>query len=437
MARPRSRLNRQRPVRTGTIAVVGLGYVGLPLACLAAEKGWQVIGIARDQRKLKLINQHQSPIPEKLLQQWLRRVTIRATADFESIGSADVVVICVPTPVDHHNNPDFTAIIAAAKNIAKHLRRGQLVVLESTVSPGVSEEVLQPILESRGLRAGRDFMLAHCPERIDPGNAIWTVRNIPRVVGGFDQRSTRRAVKFYQSIIEAPIRAMASLKEAEAVKILENSFRDVNIAFVNEIAMSFEHLGIDTVDVIRGAATKPFAFLPHWPSAGVGGHCIPVDPYYLIERAKKSGFNHAFLKLAREINNGMPEHALNRLFSALKSKRRSPTSLTIGVLGLAYKKNVSDTRESPAYRIVKLLRRRRQRFHVYDPHIPGESTVRNLNEFLRRTDAIILMTDHDEFARITPQKLKNHSIIAVVDGKNLFDKRAIMRSGIAYRGIGR
>ncbi|MBI5405177.1 MAG: nucleotide sugar dehydrogenase [Candidatus Kerfeldbacteria bacterium] len=417
--------------------MVGLGYVGLPLACLAAEKGWQVIGIARDRQKLDLINRHRSPIPEKLLQRWLRRVTIRATADFAPIASADVVVICVPTPVDHHNNPDFSAIIASAKNIAKYLRRGQLVVLESTVSPGVSEEVLQPILESHGLRAGRDFLLAHCPERIDPGNATWTVRNIPRVIGGFDHPSTRRAMKFYQSIIEAPLQAMASLKEAEAVKILENSFRDVNIAFVNEIAMSFERLGIDTVDVIRGAATKPFAFLPHWPSAGVGGHCIPVDPYYLIERAKKSGFNHAFLKLARAINNGMPEHALSRLFAALKSKRRAPGRVTIGVLGLAYKKNVSDTRESPAYRIIALLRQRRLRFHTFDPHIPGESTVRTINEFLRRVDAVILMTDHDEFARITPQKLKKNGIIAVVDGKNLFDKRAMTRSGIAYRGIGR
>lgn len=427
---------RRRPSRT--LAVVGLGYVGLPLACLAAEKGWYVIGIGRDRKKLSQIARGISPIKDPGLQRWLRRVAIETTDDLALVQRASVIAICVPTPVDEHNTPDFSAVKNAARGIGRSLRRGQLVIVESTVSPGACQEIVRPLLErSSGLRAGRDFSLAHCPERIDPGSTDWTVRNIPRVVGGIDPVSLRKAMIFYRNLIEAPIRAMHSIQEAEAVKILENSFRDVNIAFVNEIARSFERMGIDTVDVIRGAATKPFAFLPHYPSAGVGGHCIPVDPYYLIERARKGGFDHAFLKLARRINNSMPGHAIERLKQALREQRLNLRNVTVGVLGLAYKKNISDTRESPTYSLLAQLKGLGADYEVFDPRVRTESTVDSLEHLLDRSDALVLMTDHDEFMKITPQLLTRHRVKAVVDGKNVFDKQRMTRARIAYRGIGR
>ncbi|MBI4089776.1 MAG: nucleotide sugar dehydrogenase, partial [Candidatus Kerfeldbacteria bacterium] len=378
---PRPTRQLKRPSRT--VAIVGLGYVGLPLACLASEKGWRVFGVAKDQKKIDQINAGRSPVREPGLDRWLKRVSITATTDFSVIRKASVVVICVPTPVDEQYNPDLGPVIDASQQIGRHLRRGQLVILESTVNPGVCEEVVRPILEHGRRRAGRDFFLAHCPERIDPGNRRWTVRNIARVVGATDPVGLRRAAAFYQSIIEAPIRPMSSIREAEAVKILENSFRDVNIAFVNEIAQSFARLDIDTLEVIAGASTKPFAFLAHYPSAGVGGHCIPVDPYYLIERAKKSGFNHQFLKLAREINNNMPAYTVDLLVRALNERRRAISDVRVGVLGISYKANVADTRESPTYHVLKLLKDEyRASYEVFDPHVLGESSVTSLEELL-------------------------------------------------------
>ncbi len=429
-------LNKQR--RQGTVAVVGLGYVGLPLACLAAEKGWRVFGIGRDPRKIEDVNRGISPVPEPGLQRWLKRVTVTATTDYRAVKKASVIVICVPTPVDHAYNPDLTPVRQAVEGIRQHLKRGQVIILESTVNPGVSEEVVKPILEKSGFRVGKHVFLAHCPERIDPGNRKWTVRNIPRVLGATDAKGLKRAAAFYASILEAPVKLMKSIKEAEAVKIIENAFRDVNIAFVNEIARSFARLGIDTLDVIEGAKTKPFAFLAHYPSVGVGGHCIPVDPYYLIERAKRSGFNHQFLKLAREINNSMPAYTVDLLVRALNEKRRSLSSVRVGLLGLAYKKNVADTRESPTFRVMKILTDEyRAAFEVFDPHLPDQSTVPTLNDLLDRCDALILMTDHDEFRAIRVRIFKEKKILAIIDGKNALDKEAITKLGIVYRGIGR
>ncbi|MFA6474554.1 MAG: nucleotide sugar dehydrogenase, partial [Patescibacteria group bacterium] len=287
------------------IVVVGLGYVGLPLAALAAEKGYKVFGIAKGKQKVNALNKGVNTLPdEPSIAPTVAKKLIKASTSYEAVKRADIVIICVPTPVDHLYNPDLTPVIAAAKGIAKHFRKGQLIILESTVNPGVCEEVVLPILGAGGKRkVGRDFDLAHCPERIDPGNEKWNVRNIPRCVGALTPRGAQRAAKFYRSIITGEVRVMKSIKEAEATKIIENTFRDINIAYVNELAKSFDVLGIDVYDVIQGAATKPFAFMPHYPSVGVGGHCIAVDPYYLIERARKAGFDHKFLKLAREINN--------------------------------------------------------------------------------------------------------------------------------------
>lgn len=432
-----TRSSRRIPRRKATVSVIGLGYVGLPLACLASEKGYRTIGIALNQKKIDLINGGKSPLEDSAIKRWLRRVKIEATTDYAVIQQAGVIVVCVPTPVDHLYNPDLGPIISAARGIAKYLRRGQLVIVESTINPGVCEEVVLPILETSGLKVGRDIFLAHCPERIDPGNKKWNVRNIPRVVGATDAVGLRKAVAFYQSILEAPVRPMKTIKEAEATKIVENSFRDVNIAFVNELAKSFTKLGIDVVDVIEGAKTKPFAFLAHYPGAGVGGHCIPVDPYYLIERAKRSGFDHRFLKLAREINNSMPEYTVDLLMDALNGIGRSVKGTPITLLGLSYKANVADTRESPSFHVIDRLRRLGANLTIFDPYVPDESTVRTLGQALKGATAVVLMTDHAAFRALQPVDFRRRGIRVVIDGKNVWDPEAMRRVKILHRGIGR
>jgi nucleotide sugar dehydrogenase len=420
-----------------TVAIIGLGYVGLPLACLCAEKGYRVYGIDKDRSKINKINKNISPIDDKDVKDWIKRVKIEATADYSVIKKTDIVVICVPTPVDKFYNPDLKPVISATENIRKNLKKGHLIIMESTVNPGVCEEVMLSILEKSGLKAGRDFDLAHCPERINPGDPKWNVRNIPRCIGAFSKKGLAKAVRFYQSILEAEVRPMKSLKEAEATKIIENAFRDVNIAFVNELAKSFEKLGIDLIDVLRGSATKPFAFMPHWPSCGVGGHCIPVDPYYLIERAKMSGFDHKFLKLAREINNSMPGYTIDRLKDALNQVQKSVKGTKIGVLGLSYKANVGDIRESPSLKIIKLLDEQEAKTEVYDPFFPEKSTVNNLDELLKKVEALVIATDHSEFVKMDLGKLKKNKIKVVIDGKNCLDKEKIKKLGIIYKGIGR
>jgi len=341
------------------VAVIGLGYVGLPLALLVDSKGYDVIGIDYDVRKVDSVNSGKSTFVDQEISTQLQARKLNAQNNYAGIEKAQVVIVCVPTPVDSEYMPDLGPVSSACTEISKNLVRGQLVIIESTINPGVCEEVILPILEKHsGLVCGRDFFLAHCPERINPGDEKWNVSNINRVVGGYDKKSLDLAVQFYESIIEASIKPMGSLKEAEAVKIVENSFRDINIAFVNELAMSFTKLGIDVVNVIDGAATKPFAFMAHYPGAGVGGHCIPVDPYYLIEYAKQNGFNHKFLAVAREINNAMPQFVIDQLKESFLDIGKKIEDSKVTVLGLSYKANVGDVRESPAIEIIKLLRKK-------------------------------------------------------------------------------
>ena len=420
------------------MCVVGLGYVGLPIAVRSREVGYNVCGVDLDTKKNELINKGVSPIEEAYLDGLLPKFPIEATNDPSVIKKADIVLICVPTPVDEMYYPDLGPVKGACRMAVENLKKGALVVLESTVNPGVSEEVIRPMFEEAGYTVGEDVFIAHCPERVNPGDKKWNVSNLPRVVGSFDQKGLELALEYYRNVSTGEIRPMKSIREAEAVKIVENSFRDVNIAFVNELARSFDKLNIDIKDVIEGASTKPFAFMAHYPSCGVGGHCIAVDPYYLIEHAKRVGFDHKFLKIAREINNAMPEYTVEKLQDALNLVKLPMNGTTIGVLGLAYKANVDDTRESPSFDVIKHLEKHLAKVETFDPHIIKKSSTKSLEEILEKAQAIVVCTNHKEFIEtLTPELLKQYNIQVVIDGKNCLDKDMFEKEGLIYRGIGR
>ncbi|MBI2598412.1 MAG: nucleotide sugar dehydrogenase, partial [Candidatus Diapherotrites archaeon] len=300
--------------------------------------------------------------------------------------------------------------------------------------PGTIEEIVRPIIEKSGLKAEKDFFLVHCPERIDPSNPKWNVSNISRVLGGLSDKGALLAKKFYESILESEITVLRSAKEAEAVKVTENSFRDINIAFVNELAQSFAAIGIDITEVIKGASTKPFGYMPFYPGPGVGGHCIPIDPYYLIEKAKSKGYEHRFLRLARDINNSMPGYVVSmaeKLCETLADKK-------IGVLGLAYKKEVDDLRESPALKIISLLKEKKAVVKSFDPFAANQSTCKSIEEAVNGSDCIILATDHKAFVeQLSPNFLSQCGVRLVVDARNCLDKNKIAAAGIKYVGIGR
>lgn len=428
----------ERQGRAKTIAVVGLGYVGLPLALLADRKGYTVVGIDIDENRIKDLQKRISPMKDAAIAQALKQTRVEFTDDFEAIQRTSIVIICVPTPVHENRIPNLDPVRGACERIAPYLNEGHLVVLESTVNPGVSESVVAPILSAvSGLSAGDDFYLAHCPERINPGDKRWNVENIPRVVGSLEPKGLARAVRFYRSILKADIKPMKSLKEAEAVKIVENSFRDINIAFVNELARSFHHLGIDIENVIEGAATKPFAFMPHHPGAGVGGHCIPVDPYYLIQYAKRNGFEHRFLSLARRINNEMPKFTAELVREALSEQGTALRGSRVAVLGLAYKADIDDIRESPSFKIIEHLERQGAKVVSYDPYCASESTATSLEEALGGATAVVIATAHREFRTLTPQTLVRAGVRVVIDGRNCLPGEKFAAAGIAYKGIGR
>lgn len=418
------------------VTIVGLGYVGFPLACLCAEKGMEVYGVDVSKKKVSLIAQGISPMDDSDLKDKAKKLKgkIKATQDFkEPLKNSSVVVVCVPTPVDQNHLPDLDPLKSACESVSKSLQKETLVVIESTIFPGTIEEIVFPILKKSGIK----FYLAHCPERIDPGNKKYTIKNIPRVVAGIDEKSTKMAAEFYKKIIDAPITELSSVKAAEATKIMENTFRDINIAFVNEMAMSFDKASIDIIEVIKAASTKPFAFMPHYPGAGVGGHCISVDPYYLISKAKQLGFEHEFLKLARKINEGMPYYTVGMMENQLKKLNKSIKNAKIGILGLAYKANVDDIRESPALNIIDILKRKNAEIFVFDPYVREKSNVNSMEELLKQSDYIILVTDHKEFKEMDLDKLKENDIKAVIDGRNCLNKEKIKSLGILYHGIGR
>lgn len=410
------------------IGVIGLGYVGFPLARLCLEKGYKVIGFDLDHNKKELIEKKIDPVEKKSIPTSFP-VFIN---EFKHLRDCNIIIICVPTPVFKSKLPDLSPVKSATEQVARHLdpRKRPLVIQESTINPGVMEEVVKPIFDKQGLAIGKDYYLAHCPERINPGDSVWNVSNIPRVLGAFTPTGLEKAYSFYSNIISGDIVKMSTIRAAEATKIVENSFRDINIAFVNELAKSFTLMDIDIVEVIKGASSKPFAFLAHYPGCGVGGHCIPVDPYYLIEKAKSIGFDHHFLRVARDINNSMPQFTVELLQDALNEKKTCLNGTTIGLLGLSYKANVGDLRESPALVIKALLEKKGANVITCDPFIDSADykTIKHIQE---ETNFFVLATNHDEFKAIKLDKVQ-----VLIDGRNMFSATDIPKNCF-YKGIGR
>lgn len=432
------KINKAPKRATGTVAVIGLGYVGLPLAILCEEKGFKVIGIDNDESRINALKTGIAPQLSTREQEKFKSSKLKLSHHPRLIKEADVVVICVPTPVFKDHRPDLRPLKSAARSVGNNLKPGALVVVESTINPGVSEEVVIPILEkASGLKVDQDFHFAHCPERINPGDRDFTVATIPRVIGALSKESSDRAENFYRTVLDCDLITITNLKEAESVKMVENAFRDINIAFVNELAMSFDKLGIDLNKVINAASTKPFAFMAHYPGCGVGGHCIPVDPYYLIDYAKKNGFSHKFIKTAREINNNMPSYTVRRLRQALNERGQRLADTRVALLGLSYKRDVADTRESPAFVIAEKLEENGATVISYDPFFSQMNDYLTLQDTLEAADAVVIATDHSLFKKLTPQIFEHYDVDVVIDGRNCLTKDDFETSPVTYRGIGR
>lgn len=420
-----------------TVAVVGLGYVGLPLALLAASRGLRVVGFDIDEVKVAQLARREADfLDEEASALFERTATLSVTADERDLAGADAFIVCVPTPVHEDHVPDLSPLKSACATVGRHLSGGALVVIESTVNPGVCEDVVLPILEHASGLSRADIFFAHCPERVNPGDERFDVRVIPRVLGALNEASLERAHRLYARLLDAEVFRMHSIKEAEAVKMVENAFRDINIAFVNELAIAFDRAGIDLVNVIRGASTKPFGFMPFYPGCGVGGHCIPIDPYYLIRYGRENGFEHTFLIDARRINNRMPLYTVRVLERALKEQGADLSGAEVAVLGLAYKRDIPDVRESPALFMRVALEERGARVRTYDPYAPGGS-ARTLTDALTGADAAIIATDHAQFRSLSPLSFEAHGVGIVIDGRNCLDKASFERSDVLYRGIGR
>jgi UDP-N-acetyl-D-glucosamine dehydrogenase len=389
-----------------TAAVIGLGYVGLPLAMEIAAAGFDVIGIDLDASKiaaLKKGNSYILDVPERTIADAVRSGQFTPTSDFSALAKADTVSICVPTPLSKSRDPDISFILSATEEIRKYLHPGQLIVLESTTYPGTTDELIVPELESTGLKVGSDFFVAFSPERIDPGNASFTTHNTPKIVGGITAECTETARLFYSQFIERVI-PVSSTKCAEMVKLLENTFRSVNIGMVNELALMCDLLGVDVYEVIDAAATKPFGFSPFYPGPGLGGHCIPIDPHYLAWKLKALNFQARFIGLAAEINGMMPNVVSTMVADGLNRVSKSIRGSKIMILGVAYKKNVSDCRESPALDVMRLLSEKGAILSYNDPLVPtlrlGRTTLNSVEASpatIAAHDCVIILTDHSVY----------------------------------------
>lgn len=387
------------------VGVIGLGYVGLPLVAEIAGAGFKTLGIDIKNARVAQINEGESYISDvksETITELVKKGRLSATTDFSLVKDLDVIIVCVPTPLTETKEPDVSYVVGTAKTLSKHLTKEQLIVFESTTYPGTTKEVVLPLLEEGGLKGGQDFYLAYSPERVDPGNKKYTIKNTPKVVGGINEESTKVAELFYTQFVDRVI-PVSSTQVAEMTKLLENVFRCVNIALVNELMLLCDRMGIDVWEVVEAASTKPFGFMRFLPGPGLGGHCIPIDPFYLSWKAKQYGFQTEFIELAGKTNENMPYYVVSKVFEALNDHQKSIKGSSILLLGVAYKKDIGDVRESPALKVMSLLLKRGAKVDYHDPFVsevevdghkfssfPLESSL------LKKSDCIVILTDHSQ-----------------------------------------
>ncbi len=420
--------------KSACIGVVGLGYVGLPLIVEFVSKGFTGIGFEVDEKKVKTIGEGKSyivDVTDESVKKCLDTSRFSVTTDFSRLADCDVIIICVPTPLRKTKDPDMSYILAAGDEIQKYMRPGQMVILESTTYPGTTDEILQPIFEKAGFALNRDFLLAFSPERVDPGNVQFQTHNIPKVVGGVGEDSTEAAAMLYSQIVDE-VHQVSSSRVAEACKLWENTFRAINIGMANEMAKLCNTLGIDTWEVVRAADTKPFGFMAFYPGPGLGGHCIPLDPHYLSWKARQHGFDSQFITLAEEVNSGMPEYVVKLAADALNEDRKAVNGSKILILGVAYKNDIDDMRESPALSVIDLLRSKGAEVLYHDPFVPevtfdhaytigdGEPLFNQelTDELVQSADCVVICTAHNgiDYARVT------ELASLIVDTRNALDK---------------
>jgi len=393
--------------KSAKIGVIGLGYVGLPLAVDKAIAGYEVMGFDIQQKRVDMVNQGVNYIGD-VVDDELRQVVsdgrLRATTDYDEIKNLDIVTICVPTPLDKNKQPDLTFIRNSAQEVAKRLHAGMLVVLESTTYPGTTEEEVKPILESTGLKCGTDFFLAFSPERVDPGNKLYNVKNTPKVVGGVTPVCTKVAATLYSNVLQSDVFEVSSPKVAELEKLYENTFRNVNIALANELALICDRMGISVWEVIEATSTKPYGFMAFYPGPGLGGHCIPIDPFYLSWKAKEYDYYTKMIETSAVINDAMPEFVVDRVYRILNRFKKPLNGSTILVLGVAYKKDIDDMRESPALKVISLLEKEGAHVIYDDPYIPSftlagkvYNSVPVTAELLSSVDLVVITTDHSSY----------------------------------------
>ncbi|MBN2290034.1 MAG: nucleotide sugar dehydrogenase [Candidatus Glassbacteria bacterium] len=421
--------------RKARVGIIGLGYVGFPLAVEFAGAGFRVVGIDVNPTKVKVVNHGGSHIPDVSPDQvspLVKSGNLEATTDFAVLAGCDAVSICVPTPLNKTKNPDVSFILSASEQIKQYLHPGQLIVLESTTYPGTTEELIRPMLEETGLKAGRDFFLAFSPERVDPGNKVYTIRNTPKVIGASTPACLERAAAYYEQIVDKVV-AVSSTDAAEMVKLLENTFRSVNIALVNEVALMCDVLGIDVWEVIDAAASKPFGYMRFMPGPGLGGHCIPIDPHYLSWKLKSLNYYARFIELAGEINSRMPDYVVLKVIGALNGIEQSVKGSRILVLGVAYKKDIDDVRESPALDVIRLLQDRGGEVSFSDPfvnelamkdkvHVSRQLTP----ELLKNMHCVVLTTDHSAY----DYEMIRKNARLIVDTRNAFGSRGMVSDSI-------
>lgn len=425
------------------MTIFGLGHIGLPTAALFGNNGFEVIGVARNKEKINMINEGKSPIIEPglddLVEKAVRNNKLYATDNgLESVKKSNIIVVIVPTPMDNYKRADLSAVKSTCEIISQGLERGMIVIIESTVPQGTCENIIIPILEKSGLKAGIDFDIVYTPERAIPNNTIHEMTHNARVLGGIDKKSTERAVSIYKTIMKGEVIAVRNLITAETIKLIENTFRDVNIALSNEIAILCEGIGVDAIEAINVANHHPRVNI-HTPGPGVGGHCLAIDPYFLVQVAELNGLQAHIIQTARNINENMPYHVVKLIIDALNESKKTISGSTIGLLGVAYKGNVADARETPAKPLISTLKMQGAEIFAHDPFTPN-NTINKLGakssdiDTVLNCDCVVLVTDHEEYKNISPEMIKKKILVCT---RPILDPDKFITQNIIFKGVGR